>query len=518
MLKVCRNFFVTQIARKLSTTEVQRPGVLHWRFFDHLKQQPRSQITNSKLAAMIKLSKDHQIGKTKEYFERLKQIDDESFMVMQEKSPRDIYSILDLFVDAFQGRFTKFKSYSSALESLIQELDRRPDQKDFVKLCFYIGQYKKIPPGPEFLSALLKTHLDDMMRESFDSIDFAIICAAAYKTSVKTSNESFKQRLISEITKDGDADEFLFVTFMKSLRMNRINSPKVIKKLQEMAKTGEIRNFSSESLVHIFTFVAENNLKDEKMSSVFVERFLELVSDQTRTKDIQKLLYSCALLNQPIAQEHLQKLERQVLARTKHVEYKKKFDCFVDVTLSMWLLNFRSKELFDILSNDSRFNVKSDMSRIKLDSRKKLLSTCVEIEEPQWLPKRLVQSSFDETRQAPRYLIKPSLQSQVSKMDSRRTKFVQQIKNLNIGGILDQQNNTNVHYEVVDDTNCLSDKITPNGLFSLKIRLMKKLGCEVTVVSNIMMFNVERYYGKYFLCIDQLGITMTLPNPSGILQ
>jgi hypothetical protein len=347
------------------------------------------------------------------------------------------------------------------------------------------------------MSTLLTTHLDNVLREGLDSMDLAIICAASFKASVKTTSDHFNHRLISEICKDGEVDEFLFVAFIKSLRMNRITSPRVMKKLQEMAKTGELRSFSSESLVHVFTFVAENTQMDKQLTSVFIETFIKLVNNHTRSKDIQKFLYACAMLNHPIAHEDLKKLEKQVLARTEHDEYRKKFDNFVDVTLSMWILNFRSKELFDKLSQDSRFTVKADASRVKLDSRKKLLSTCVEIEEPEWLPPRLAQSSFDETRQAPRYLVKPSLQAQMSKMINNRPKFVQQIKNLNIAGILEQKHNTNVHYEIIDDTNCLSDKVTPNGLFELKVRLLKRLGCEVKVVSEIMI-NIKRSIHSFF--------------------
>lgn len=332
-----RKFFNLQrVVCVFKSRESNRVGVLHWKFFDHLKQKHPENAINSEFPSIIRSFENHSTTSR----DRIKQIDNEYLDVMN-KNAREFRNLLNSMVETYQGHFINFKAFEIAIMRLISEFETNPNQLDFVKLCFYIGQYKKVPPGPGLMLSIFKKHLDNMIDENLGSIDFAIICAAAYKAGVKSLNQKFIQRLKSEVVDNETLDELMFVTFIKSLRMNRVHSYQVIEKIQALSQSKNLENISTESLVHILAFMTGNNMKDDQTIEVFVKRFLELMNINTRAKDIQKLLYSCALLNCQLRHEDIQKLEKLVLGRTEHQEYLKKFDNFVDIALSLWILNYR---------------------------------------------------------------------------------------------------------------------------------------------------------------------------------
>ena len=487
MLKLCKQVFKFQtIQRGYGVNVDTLHGTLHSRFFEHL--QDRTLKCDPKLKMMMKLfqedPKDHT---TVEFRDRCKELDGE-FLRRLRSNQKDIIGVIDTLIETMPERVTGLESFTEALRMLLARFEKNPTRKNFVKLCFYFGLLKKKSPGPILLTDLVDNYFDKIIDDRMSSIDFAIICTATYKASVAVKSEKFKQRLVQEVVKTDQPDAFIFVTFIKSLRQNKINSREVLNKLKDFCKSGQMDQLNYQPLVHILPLIADNSIKDDELTEFFIERCMSTMSGDVRAKDIQKFIYSCAILNFPVKLEHLQKLKIIAMTRTNHKEFQQKFDNFVDVALSMWMLNFRCHELVEKLLNDSRFHRTGGYNRIKIDSRKKLLLTCVEIEEPSWLNNIEIKSqSFDEQRAAPKYLIKPSLVSVMNSLKGQNTKIVQQIMNLNIAGILVREKDGKlVHFEVLDQTNSLSDKKSPTGIFALKLRLLNELGCDVRLVSQLL--------------------------------
>ncbi|CAO1328535.1 unnamed protein product [Diamesa serratosioi] len=251
---------------------------------------------------------------------------------------------------------------------------------------------------------------------------------------------------------------------------------------------GQLEKLQFGALVHIFPLVADSCYKDDSLNKFFISNCMRTLDKEARAKDIAKFLWCCSHLNLNLNLDDLRKLEEFTINRSKGLEFQKKFDNFVDVTLSLWNLNFHSIKLLRILAKDQRFTIAGDKNRIKLDSRKRLLLTCAEIEEPNELKSLKIKSkSFSELNPAPRYLLKPSLDRVMRILRNngfQEAQFVQQIKNLNIAGIFVNQNGIKHHIEVLDSSNLLSDNLTSNGIFALKIRLLQEMNCKVTLVSS----------------------------------
>lgn len=518
MFRLSRILLQVHVRRRFySSDSSDLHGTLHSRFFNHLKQNKQIEMEPN-ISKMIQTLNGNTSTNSPDFIELYKQVDKECVESIR-RSSSDIFDLVDALIIAVPGRVANMKTFSVAIKMLLSRFQSNPIKEDFVKLGFYLGLFKKNPPGPIVLAALIEDHLDTMIDANMSTIDFAIICTATFKASVRITSEKFEHRLIQEIVGTEKVDEFIFGTFIKSLRMNRINSDAVIGKLRHLCNTGEFDQTAFVLLVNIYAFFADNFIKDLKLSEFFIERCVDTIGKDTRAKDVQKLLYSCALLNHPLKDDHLKTMEQQVMARANHTEFKRKFDNFVDVALSLWILNYRPRELVDKLLKDSRFTAPEDKSRIKIDSRKKLLLSCIEIEEPAMVQdlKNTASPSFDEERPAPLYLIRPSIKNHLVQLRGKNVKIVQQVKHLNIAGILVKEaNGRHYHIEVIDKTNSLSDKTSPNGIFALKLRLMEKMNCVVKVVScgciNIMDSLMSR---QFLLIIGKFCIMrMALRGPS----
>lgn len=525
MFRFARKLFTTQLCKRFhSSNEEALKDTLHLRFFDHLKQKtpPKSDREFSKMfndwSKTILTASPHSSG-------AIKQIDRECQEKLNKLSSCEIFNLMDSLIENIPYRIKSLQFLPKAFRVLMDNFYDNPNQEHFVKLCFYFGLLKKKPPGPQLLSNLTEDYLNGMIGDDMPSIDFAIICTALYKASVRIQSNKFKQRLIQEIVSIEQIDSKIFIAFIKSLRLNRINSIEVFEKIRQLCKAGELQQLELEYLIHTFMIIADNHLKDDEISEFFVESCMNVMNSESRAKDVQKLLYSSALLNFRLRIEHLQKLEQHIMVRTHEKEYEQKFDNFVDAALSMWMHDHRPRELVEKLLEDKRFYETGDKSRIKLDSRKKLLLTCIEIEEPTWIKHiKIASPSFDILRPAPRYLVKPSLELTIRNMRGKNIKLVQQIQHLNIAGILVQEKSgKHLHVEVLDKSNILSDNKTPNGIIALKLRLLKKMSCRVRVVSwlnnliNFLMafrFLLYRKIWNHEKSRSIMQCSMTLKMPS----
>lgn len=454
-------------------------GSLTSRFHEYINQNTKKPEIITSINSKLSHLERH------DYQQATKLVDSEFMKVVQKNVKfSELIKYLDFTAQYLPHQLLNMKFYDEALKLLTN--NDAMCKKHFIKLCYYIGYFKKFNPGPKYLRQLFDKCLNDMLiRDKLTKMDLAIISISAYKTSVRLTNDKFHERIIREIVETNDtSDPFMLVAFIKSLKHNMISSKEVLDKLKNIIEQVEL---DYHSLVHILPYVVETNLKSDDLIKLICERCIKSFDENARAKDVQKFLHSCALLNLKIPRSDLEKCEQMIIGRLKNSEFATHFDHFVNAALSLWILDYHSFELVSTLLEDRRFNRTGSYSRIKLDSRMKLLETCVEIERPKWLKNnvRTKFSSFVFNRPSPGFLIKSSLEQVMNLNDKDKSAiYVQQIKNLNIAGILTVDRNGNfTHHEVLDKGTTLADKKSPNGIFQLKLRLLEKSNCKVEIVS-----------------------------------
>lgn len=453
------------------------------RFFQYLKND--NLVVGPNLAMNFNnIQKMSSEVNRREFDKMLRKIDKESMNNILTAKVQ-ISALIDQLIEISPSSVHELRTFKEALGIFRNQFDEKPTRENFVKLCFYYGLYKKRPPGPEKMREILAKHFDNFIDE-LTMVEIAIICTATFKASVKVPSRKFERRLIQEITSVKEIDSFMFICFMKSIRQNLLCPPEVVEKIRQLNDEGKFNNLDHVGVAHILPIIANNGLIEPEIMKTLVERFFVSIDDDARVKDVQKFVFSCAQVNHQLKKKHFQQIEQMLINKTDTQEYDERFDCFVDATLSLWMLNYRSQLLIDKLFKDPRLHQKGDKSRIKIDSRKLLLMTCVELEEPEWFSGqgRISESSFNANRGSPKYLIKPLLETAKQQINDENTRFVQQIKNLNIAGILSRSTSGDeTHYEVLDNTNTLRDAKTPSGIFALKLRLLKHMNCKVKTVS-----------------------------------
>lgn len=474
-----------QLVRRCHGVFKLQHGTLHLRFSEYLKESQKLKLS-SRLEKMIDLMKVNTQVSIQERNDRCSRIIEEieKTNLHQSKNPEEIRKLLDLLVEIMPDKIAYVNLFVAGLKRIYNEFESNPNKEKFVKLCFYLGLFKKKHPGQVLLMDLIENHGEKFLNE-LNTTDLAIVCMATFKAVIHFNKKTFEERLIEEIVNTNKPDNYIFVAFIKSLRLNKVNSHEVLDKLRDLEDKKELSCLDFQALIHVLPYIADNSFRDTSLANALIDRCANTMNETTRAKDVQKLLSSCASLSISVNQDYLEKLNQLVIARTDDQEYKEHFDGFFDIALSMWMLGFKPKQLVEKLLGDSRFHAHGDLKRIKIDSRKKLLTTCLEIEKPEWLSKMKIRKpSFDIDRSAPHYLIRPSLEILKTRMESKKPKIVQQILNLNIAGLTLKENGNLVHIEALDSTNCLSDKKSPNGIFGLKLRLLRQMGCHVIVVSS----------------------------------
>lgn len=448
-------------------------GTLTQRFHDYLEGKSiEDNVEKQRIIEHVE-----EIVQTARHSSHRMRLMDKSYMksLRNQMRTEDTIGCLEFLVKSYPNQIINLRFFREALAIMLN--NQAVCKEHFVRLCFLIGSLKKHHPGPDYLNRLLKSCLDEKIDE-LNRMDFAILCISSYKSSVRIPSKKFHERLIKEVLNTNDDDTYILVSFIKSLKFNQIQSLEVIEKLRDLIEAFE---FDYSSLVHILPYIADNSIKDSKMVDLICNRCIKTFDIHTRCKDVQKFLHSCAMLNLKMQKSDLEALESIIASRASSIEFETHFDHFVNAVLSLWMLNYHSKELVDILFKDYRFHKTGPQSRVKLDSRMKLLETCVEIEKPKWIAQKNL-PSFMENRPAPGFLIKSSLEKAMNQnLRGKNGEFVQQIKNVNIAGVFVPEEST--HYEILDKSTSLSDRKTYNGIFQLKLRLLRKQKCNVKVIS-----------------------------------
>lgn len=341
----------------------------------------------------------------------LNECDARALKVMDEMDETTILNTLYGFLFLIPNWMTRLDFYVAALKRLCRPTIENMEfigkyKENLVQICFYLGMNKKTT-NPRFTTTAL---LDEVFRQYVDkqlptlnTLDVAIIGNAIYKTATKTESELFNARLIEEVLKldmndiQGQILEdrgALLVTFLKTMRFQRIHSAEVCEHLKLLCKDPKkLRYLEPRGQMHLFTYLA-TNLWDCNMCSMnLIDQFIESLKGpdvkEIRAKDISNFLWCCAQLNCQLTTEEFEITENALWERIRQTAELRRYpDQLVDSCLSLWILGYQSKELLMMAKNEkenSRYNgIGGRSNQPKVDSRLTVLLSAASIEKPNW--------------------------------------------------------------------------------------------------------------------------------------
>lgn len=386
----------------------------------------------------------------------INQLDDESSQRVHEMNSRQMIETLNGFMYLIPNKLAQLDFYRFAMEKLVVAFEENQTADDFVKILFYLGMWKR--RGTQQMAKMLsfiESHMDQLQTE-----DFAIVANAAFKASAKVKAQKFDERLLEEIEKTEDLS--LLVTFIKSCRLNKLKSDRVINRIRQGVESNEFEKSDIRAISHLFACLAENLHSEDVLNNFFLEKGLQLIKGNTRPKDISTFLWSCAHLGLDVDKNYLEKIDLILHSKNENGDYRYASDELVDSCLSLLMLGLRSD-----LAEDIHTPYRKNPEKTKLDSRKILLNSCLGI----------LGGDRPKPKKAPAYLVRPSL-VEVQKELNAQCEFVLAVNELNSASILTDK----TYYEVLDESNVTSSG-SPSGLMKLKLKMMSEMGCQVKIIN-----------------------------------
>lgn len=469
-----------------------------------LRATPSSQL--SKLMSFTYTYKNN--AEVNKFVDVINEIDDECTQRISSLEKKEIFQILYGFIFVLPNRITQTQFFKVSTIKLVENLSDGVDKNDFIELCFYLGLWKKNPAGRKMLTQLLDKYFEHFIDE-LSTIDFAILTNSAFKTSTRIDYLGFEDRMLKELEVLKDSNVPLLVNFIKSVRHNKVGCSKIRTIMCELvSRPSFINKLDFRGVAHIFAYFADNSYTNEQINKILIDRSLKMMKNEfnfedklnlnIRPKDISTFIWSTGFLGlEKFIDDNQYKMITKIINHYfENQYYKYASDELTETVLYLWIQGQRHPEYLPYIQRNQIH--KQHQDREKLDSKIMLLFTAAEIETPDVFKSKSGENIFTESRTPPDYLIKPRVQLQnVHKAvqnisDFKKVRFVAQIKNLNIVGIVVECVETSeiYHIEVCDAQNTLQDG-TPNGIFKLKLRLLKHLGCNVIIVPASLTNEME---------------------------
>lgn len=430
----------------------------------------------------------------------INEIDRECMARLNEMELDDILAVLYSFMYTIPNKITKLDFYKQGIQQCLRLFNENSTKNHFVQICFYLGLWKKNRISTDLMRTFMEENLNKFIDE-LSSTDFAIVSNSAFRTSTLIDVPEFSKKLESHIIEMKEINLPMLVTLIKSARHNRIRSPEINEKIRNFILNSEISSIELTGFVHLFAYFADARTKDDKLIKFIAKESMKSIRKESenienhvkiptpiRPKDLSLLLWSASQLNCNCIDEHdAEILLNLIFSKIDKLEYRWSIDELIDSTLSLWTMNYKSSELVEKIIGLPEFNRPTNPDKIKIDSRKKLLLACSEIEGSSKITKK----SFEETFGAARFLTDKRIELKrvfnilmelKEEFGIKHVMYVAQVKHLNMAGILVDFGDSKLNFEIFDKTNTLEDLSTPTGLFQMKIRLLNKAGLNVAEV------------------------------------
>ncbi|XP_050077402.1 uncharacterized protein LOC126564405 [Anopheles maculipalpis] len=486
------------------------------------RQQIRD-LGTTDLAKLITFTTDFR-SKTdfRSYTEIVNALDEECVRRVPNATMYELLEMLHCFMYLLSNKIAQLKSYQTTIPKLIQLFGESENERDFMSIVFFLGLWKRNKTGTILMKEFLHQYLDRYLTPDMTRMDFIVLANATYKTSIRMVDESdaFRNRLTQEIVEfSNEDDSALLVTLIKCARMNRLASGEIMDKIHSYTESNITRKeLDFRGLSHLFAYVADNRVKDDALTGLFVEgcwtRFetevrthgFETQSQSCRPKDIATFLWSCATLGVPLetySEVNLNMIEKAIRLKVDAGEYRYTPDVLVDTILSLWICDRKSIGLFRLLFKDRALVQNLRKERTKLESRKELLLSCAEIDLPDAMDmmksiRKSTGDAFVINRLSQEFLLRPGLKrvaeclellKESKQIPISSVSFNLPVKHLNIAGILVKLTTGGVqNLDVLDAKHCLSDGESPVGLMKLKTRILKDKAVDHAMV-NVCRFD-----------------------------
>lgn len=429
----------------------------------------------------------------------------------------ELFQLMYYFMLLTPNRITQLDFFRRGIERMVVDFTKNPEnrtQEHFVQIVFYLGMLKKNRHGMDMLYNFLNGFLDDYL-DTLDEVSFAMVANAAFKASLKISNEKFNARLEAEVLKydpESQVDIQMLITFIKSIRHNRLMSPPVLEKVDSLVCGEALTDADFRGYAHLFALFAESRQISKRLSVVLNKKCMRSIdkehqrmerdehyqmTPEFRQKDLRMFLWANAFLNlKELTRGDIQKVTEFFMHQIDQEEPYHKLDDLVDASLSLAMLNVYPKKLITRVQKEGSFYKQPHgQNRVKLDSRFFLLTSCVAIEAPQLMSEQWKgHQSTDFETPAPDFLVKNReffmtvrevLQDMADKLEIEKIEAVVPIKHSNIASLLVEfGTGDSVVVELLDRSNTLSDKETPHGIMALKLRLLSCLGRDVLLLTE----------------------------------
>lgn len=511
------------------------PVLDHRAFMEQLRKTDESQLSR----LLIYTTNYKSNADIQKFVRVINDLDSECQRRIDRLEYTELFQLMYYFMLLTPNRITQLDYFRRGIERMVRDFAKNPEnrsQEHFVQIAFYLGMLKKNRHGMDMLYNFLNSFLDDYLT-TMDEISFAMVANAAFKCSLKLSNDRFNARLESEVLKytsggessDSQVDIQLLITFIKSIRHNRVMSPPVLEKVDELVCGDALADADFRGYAHLFALFAESRHISKKLSVVLNEKCMKSVNKEHqrmeregqdryqmtpefRQKDLRMFLWANAFLGlKHLSRDDLQKVTEFFMYQIEQEESYNNLDDLVDASLSLAMMNVYPKRLITRVLKEGSFykqqNQQSNKpSRVRLDSRFFMLTSSVAIEAPQLITEQWKgHQSTDFVTPAPEYLVKNReffmhlrdvLDELQEELHVTRVSTVVPIKHSNIASyLLEFDNGDNVLVEVLDKSNTLFDGQTPHGIMALKLRLLGSLGKDVVLVSGRQFERIEIEWG-----------------------
>jgi len=178
-------------------------------------------------------------------------LDNECTKRLDKMSYPQIIELMNAFKYCLPTKLVQLDFYRNGIRKLVDAFDETKSANEFVELCFYLGMWKKNQFSSEKMDHLMKSYLTNYM-STLGTIDFAIICHAAFKAGILVDNQTFQERIVKEVMTMELPDISLLTTFINSCYHHKIESTEIIEKLKSWRTNNQINETNIRGLYRLF--------------------------------------------------------------------------------------------------------------------------------------------------------------------------------------------------------------------------------------------------------------------------
>ncbi|XP_071445302.1 uncharacterized protein [Hetaerina americana] len=429
-------------------------------------------------------------------------------------------------------RFKLSKSFSLLMDNFRKNIKENAMKTSAVILILFCsGIARKDPNAKEIVALSLNIICNDKTKlHGLSTSEIIIISEVAFKTSSQIISPTFTEHLLKTVVKNITKlawDPANLVVVLKAMRHNKIHNWNFLKSTQKCLVKDKhilkIYNFAAKT--HLIALYADALYGDQEFMNYLIGSAISSIDGQHaynphnekgkgRAKDLARLLWATSYLGFKIEENILErKIIPVIMEKINHGVYSKQLHILLDTVLSLWIMGYKPLNMLPFVFTEELNKFLHDIKRIRYMARLQLLLTCISIESPESMDcinlKKIQVKEAYNPREEKLLVHRPFLnrvfqdvRNAVCMLDFINVTCENSLPHLNIPGILLTPNKNYsrklINVEVLDDTNCLHESGTPNGLMLLKLRLLRKLG------HNVILVNYDEYENQHTQILLQI--------------